>query len=62
MNEFEKGLFAEPYIHYASFEEGYNKAIDDFAELIRNRIEIGCMFTVTEIDKWAEQLKAGREK
>ena len=30
MNEFKKGLFAEPYIHYASFNKGYNKAIDDF--------------------------------
>ena len=36
-----------------------NKAIDDFAYLMRNRIEIGCMFTVAEIDRWKEQLKAG---
>ena len=37
------------------------KAIDDFAELMKNRIEVGCMFTVTEIDRWKEQLKAGGE-
>lgn len=29
MNEFEKSLFAEPYVHYDSFNKGYNKAIDD---------------------------------
>ena len=43
------------------FNKGYDKAIDDFAELMKNRIEVGCMFTVTEIDRWKEQLKAGGE-
>lgn len=42
-------------------EEIYNKAVDDFSELMRNRIEIGCMFTVAEIDRWKEQLKVGGE-
>ena len=35
MNELEKRLFAEPYVHYASFNKGYNKAIDDFAERLK---------------------------
>lgn len=38
MNEFEKGLFAEPYVHYASFNAGYIKAIDDFVTACKENV------------------------
>lgn len=37
--EDKKRLFAEPYIHYASFDKGYNKAIKDFEERAKEHIK-----------------------
>ena len=66
MNEIEKSLFAEPYVHYASFNKGYNKAIDDFKSRLEERILAGKMIDEKfayidncDIDEIAEQLKAG---
>lgn len=60
MDEFEKGLFAEPYIHYASFNKGYNKALDDFAKwLVEHKIVDKDSMPEIIIDFNEEQLKEG---
>lgn len=57
MNEFEKGLFSEPYLHYASFNAGYRKAIDDFEKSLKDYFVIP--HDVRVIEMKAEQLKVG---
>lgn len=57
MNEFEKWLFSEPYLHYASFNAGYRNAIDDFEKSLKDYFVIP--HDVHVIEMKAEQLKAG---
>lgn len=64
MNEFEKGLFSEPYVHYTSFNEGYNKAIDDVIKMTKGiEFRRGCIQSSLPFYEYfeikAEQLKAG---
>lgn len=44
------------------FQLGYNKAIDDFAESVKNLIVDLSVIRFKDIDEIAEQLKAGDEK
>ena len=41
------------------FQLGYNKAIDDFAESVKNLIADSSVIRFKDIDEIAEQLKAG---
>ena len=42
-------------------EQAYNKAIDDFAESVKNLIADSSVIRFKDIDEIAEQLKAGGE-
>lgn len=43
------------------FRLGYNKAVDDFAESVKNLIADSSVIRFKDIDEIAEQLKAGDE-
>ena len=43
------------------FQLGYNKAIDDFVESVKNLISDSSVIRFKDIDEIVEQLKAGRE-
>ena len=43
------------------FTKGYNKAIDDFSESVKNLIADSSVIRFKDIDEIAEQLKAGGE-
>ena len=44
------------------FRLGYNKAVDDFAESVKNLIADSSVIRFKDIDEIAEQLKAGDEE
>lgn len=57
MNEFEKGLFSEPDVNYASFNAGYRKAIDDLREKLMQSGFIFTQHALNVFDEIAEHLK-----